>query len=123
MKSDVVHLIMVCGVLLLQFFGTSQLGHTGFSTHLFACACVEAKFMAIPFRASFHAIKQADALGMNSAGCSYGSPMKILAVLHICTEHSCHIFRRCGEIARCLSFYGVLSALVAVFWSLTDWSR
>ena len=27
---------------------------------------------------------------MNSAGCSYGSPMKTLAVLHICTEHSCH---------------------------------
>ena len=104
MKSDVVHLIMVCGVLLLQSFGTEQIGHTGLPTHLFACACVEVKFMAIVFCASFPAIKQAEALGMNSAGCFDGCPMKTLAVLHICTEHNCHIFRRCGEIARCLSF-------------------
>ena len=49
MKSDVVHLIMVCGVLLLQSFGTEQIGHTGLLTQLFAHACVEVKFMSIPF--------------------------------------------------------------------------
>ena len=70
MKSDVVHLIMVCGVLLLQSFGTEQIGHTGLPTHLFACACVEVKFMSILF------------LGMNSAGWSYGPSLKTLAVLH-----------------------------------------
>ncbi len=92
-------------------------------TNIFAHACVEVKFMAIVFCVSFPAIKQAEALGVNSAGCFDGCPMKTFAVLHICTEHSCHIFHRCGEIERCLSFYGVLGALVAVFWSLTDWSR
>ena len=73
---------MVCGVLLLQSFGAEQIGHTGLPTHLFACACVEVKFMAIPFRASFPAIKQAEVLGMNSDGRSYVPQMKFLGVLH-----------------------------------------
>ncbi len=48
-KSDVVHLIMVCWVLLLQFFGVEQIGHTRLPTNTFARVCVEVKFMSIPF--------------------------------------------------------------------------
>ncbi len=39
-KSDVVHLIKVCWVLLLQCFGAEQIGHTGWPTNMFAYACL-----------------------------------------------------------------------------------
>ena len=81
-KSVVVHLVMVCGVLLLQSFGAEQIGHTRWPTNIFAHACVEVKPISIPFRASLPATKQAEVLGMNNTGWSYGSPMKTLAVLH-----------------------------------------
>ena len=38
-KSDVVHLIMVCWVLLLQSFGAAQIGHTRLPTRIF-CSCL-----------------------------------------------------------------------------------
>ena len=43
-KSDVDRLIMVCWVLLLQFFGAAQIGHTRLPTNIFAHACVEILF-------------------------------------------------------------------------------
>ena len=54
---------MVCGVLLLQSFGTEQIGHTGLLTHLFAHACVEVKFMAIPFSCIFSCNKAGGGFG------------------------------------------------------------
>ena len=48
-KSDVVHLIMVCWVLLLQSFGAEQIGHTRWPTNICAHACVEIKPISIPF--------------------------------------------------------------------------
>ena len=48
-KSDVVHFIMLCWVLLLQSCGAEQIGHTRLPTHIFHHACVEVKFMSIPF--------------------------------------------------------------------------
>ena len=48
-KSDVVHLIMVCWVFLLHFFGAEQIGHARVPTNIFAYACVEVKFMSFPF--------------------------------------------------------------------------
>ena len=48
-KSDSVHLIMVCWVLLLQSFGAEQIGHTRWPTNIFAHACVEVKHISIPF--------------------------------------------------------------------------
>ena len=48
-KSDVVHLIMVCWVFLLHFFGAEQIGHARVPTNIFAHACVEVKFMSILF--------------------------------------------------------------------------
>ena len=62
-KSDVVHLIMVCWVLLLQSFGAEQIGHTGLPTHIFAHACVEVKFMAIPFLCIFSCNKAGGGFG------------------------------------------------------------
>ena len=47
-RSDVVHLIMVCWVLLLQSFGAEQIGHTRWPTNIFAHACVEVKPISIP---------------------------------------------------------------------------
>ena len=44
-KSDVVHLIMVCWAFLLQSFGAEQIGHTRWPTEIFAHACVELHHM------------------------------------------------------------------------------
>ena len=49
MKSHVVHLIMVCWELLLQSFGAEHIGHARLPINIFAHACVEVKFMSIPF--------------------------------------------------------------------------
>ena len=54
-KSDVVHLIVVCLAFLLQSFGAEQILHTRWPTEIFAHACVEIKsmstdFMCIPSR-------------------------------------------------------------------------
>ena len=54
---------MVCGVLLLQSFGTEQIGHTGLLTHLFAYACVEVKFIAISFSCIFSCNKAGGGFG------------------------------------------------------------
>ena len=48
-KSDVVHLIMVCWVFLLQLFGAAQIGHTKWTKSICAHACVENKPISIPF--------------------------------------------------------------------------
>ena len=48
-KSDVVHLIMVCWVLLLQSFGAEQIGHTRWPTNICAHVCVEIKPISVPF--------------------------------------------------------------------------
>ena len=48
-KSDVVHLIMVCWVFLLQLFGAAQIGHTKWTKNICAHACVENKPISIPF--------------------------------------------------------------------------
>ena len=40
-RSDVVHLIVVCWAFLLQSFGAEQIGHTRWPTEIFAHACVE----------------------------------------------------------------------------------
>ena len=52
-KSDVVHLIVVCWALLLQFFGTAQIVHTRWPTEIFARACVEVKPISTPFMCIF----------------------------------------------------------------------
>ena len=48
-KSDVVHLIVVCWAFLLQSFGAEQILHTRWPTEIFAHACVEIKPISIPF--------------------------------------------------------------------------
>ena len=48
-KSDGVHLTMVCWVPPPQSFGAEQIGDTWWPTNIFAHACVEVKFMSIPF--------------------------------------------------------------------------
>ncbi len=48
-KSDVVHLIVVCWALLLQSFGAEQIVHTRWPTEIFAHACVEIKSISTPF--------------------------------------------------------------------------
>ena len=48
-KSDVVHLIVVCWAFLLQSFGAEQIVHTRWPTDIFAHACVEVKPISTPF--------------------------------------------------------------------------
>ncbi len=48
-KSDVVHIVMVCWAFLLQSFRGEQIGHTRWPTEIFARAFVEAKPVSIPF--------------------------------------------------------------------------
>jgi len=48
-KSDVVHLIVVCWAFLLQSFGAEQIVHIRWPTEIFAHACVEIKSIATPF--------------------------------------------------------------------------
>ena len=51
-KSDDVHLIMVCWAFLLQSFGAENLVHTGWPPEIFAHACVDVKTISIPLCAS-----------------------------------------------------------------------
>ena len=56
-KSDVVHLIVVCWALLLQSFGAQQLVHTRWPTEKNVHVCVEVKPISIPLCASTPATK------------------------------------------------------------------
>ena len=56
-KSDVVHLIVVCWALLLQSFGAEQIVHTRWPTEIFVHACVVVKPISIPLCASTPATK------------------------------------------------------------------
>ncbi len=51
-KSDVVHLIMVCWALLLQSFGAEQIVRPRWPTEIFVHACVEVKPIALLLCAS-----------------------------------------------------------------------
>ena len=51
-KSDEVHLIMVCWAFLLQSFEAENLVHTRWPTEVFAHACVDVKTISIPLCAS-----------------------------------------------------------------------
>ena len=122
-KSDVVHLIMVCWVFLLQSFGAEQIGHTRWPTNIFAHACVEVKPISIPF-SCIPSRNKAEIGATSFASLKYSAFMQ-LTMVHCCggfgdeqcwvvpwttnenfvciTSHarstpSCHIFHLCGEI-------------------------
>ena len=48
-KSDVVHLIMVCWAFLLRSFGAEQICHTWLRLEIFAHACVDVTPISTPF--------------------------------------------------------------------------
>ena len=56
-KSDVVHLIVVCWALLLQSFGAEQIVHSRWPTEIFVHACVEVKPVSVVSCACTPAIK------------------------------------------------------------------
>ena len=68
---------------LVATFGAEQIGLTRLPTRSFcSCLCRGQSHVNVFCRASFPAVKQAEVLGMNSAGRSYVPQMKTLGVLH-----------------------------------------
>ena len=74
-KSDVVHLIVVCWAFLLKSFGAEQIVHTRWPTEIFAHACVEVKPKSTPFMCissrnkaySCHVLRQSKSILLHAA--------------------------------------------------------